>query len=173
MATLNLQNLSLPINLRGKSSKSVEAFLTEYTNLNPKQIEELTSLKRGDDSLLSVNTSISQGFLYETIYLLNYKGYEYTLEQLTAIANNYSARTDANFILETTVFEKEQLDYWKEVARFRDKIENNDVESIVQCGKCKSYNVSYVRAERQRGGDEAEITKYTCNNSGCGQSWKG
>lgn len=172
MATLNLQNLSLPINLRGKSSKSVEAFLTEYTNLNPTQIEELTSLKRGDDALLNANNSSNQGFLYETIYLLNSKGYEYTLEKLTEIANDYNARMDANFILETTLFEKEQMDYWKEVSRLRDKIENNNVDSIVQCPKCKSYNVTSVRAERQRGGDEAEITKHTCNNIGCGQSWK-
>jgi DNA-directed RNA polymerase subunit M/transcription elongation factor TFIIS len=173
MATLNLQNLNLPINLKGKSSKSVEAFLTEYTNLNPKQIEELTSLKRGDDPLLSTNSSNGQGFLYETIYLLNSKGYEYTRDQLTDIANNYKARMDANFILDTTLFTKEQVDYQKEIARLRDTIENNDVESIVQCGKCKSYNVSYVRAERQRGGDEAEITKYTCNNIACGHAWKG
>jgi DNA-directed RNA polymerase subunit M/transcription elongation factor TFIIS len=172
MATLNLQNLSLPISLKGKSFKSVEAFLTEYTNLNPTQIEELTSLKRGDDSLLNVNSSDSQGFLYETIYLLNSKGYEYTLEQLTNIANDYDTKINANFILETSLFEKEQVDYWKEISRLRDKIENSDVESIVACPKCKSYNVSYIRAERQRGGDEAEITKYTCNNIGCGHAWK-
>jgi DNA-directed RNA polymerase subunit M/transcription elongation factor TFIIS len=172
MATLNLQNLNLPINLKGKSSKSIEAFLKEYTNLDTRQIEELTSLKRGDDSLLNVSSSNGQGFLYETIYLLNSKGYEYTLEQLTNIANDYKTRMDANFILETTLFEKEQIDYQKEISRLRDKIENNDIESIVQCGKCKSYNVSYIRAERQRGGDEAEITKYTCNNIGCGHTWK-
>jgi DNA-directed RNA polymerase subunit M/transcription elongation factor TFIIS len=172
MATLNLQNLNLPINLRGRSSKSVEAFLTEYTNLNPKQIEELTSLKRGDDPLLSTNSSNGQGFLYETIYLLNSKGYEYTRDQLTDIANNYKARMDSNFILDTTLFTKEQVDYQKEIARLRDTIENNDVESIVQCAKCKSYNVSYIRAERQRGRDESDITKYTCNNIACGYSWK-
>jgi DNA-directed RNA polymerase subunit M/transcription elongation factor TFIIS len=172
MATLNLQNLNLPINLKGKSSKSVEAFLKEYTNLTSKQIEELTSLKRGDDFLLNVNSNDNQGFLYETMYLLNSKGYEYTLEHLTKIANDYSIIINANFILETSLFEKEQLDYQKEISRLRDKIENNDIESIVQCGKCKSYSVSYVRAERQRGRDEAEITKYTCNNIACGHSWK-
>lgn len=172
MATLNLQNLNLPINLKGKSSKSIEAYLKEYTNLDSTQIEELTSLKRGDDQLLSVNSSDNQGLLYETIYLINSKGYDYTFEQLNNIANDYNAKISANFILETTLFEKEQVDYQKEISRLRDKIENNDVESIVQCPKCKSYNVSYQRAERQRGGDEAEITKYTCNNISCGNSWK-
>jgi DNA-directed RNA polymerase subunit M/transcription elongation factor TFIIS len=172
MATLNLQNLSLPINLRGRSSKSVEAFLREYTKLDSTQIEELTSLKRGDDSLLSANFSDNQGLLYETIYLLNSKGYDYTFEQLEKIANDYNLKINANFILETTLFEKEQLDYQKEISRLRDKIENEDVDSIVQCNKCKSYNVSYVRAERQRGGDEAEITRYTCNNVSCGHIWK-
>jgi DNA-directed RNA polymerase subunit M/transcription elongation factor TFIIS len=172
MATLNLQNLSLPINLKGKSSKSVEAFLKEYTNLDTTQIEELTSLKRGDDILLNTNTSNSQGFLYETIYLLNSKGFDYTLEQLTNIANNYDLKIDANFVLETTLFEKEQMDYWKEVSRLRDTIENSNIDSIVQCPKCKSYSVTYVSAEKQRSGDEAEITKYTCNNIACGNSWK-
>jgi hypothetical protein len=103
MATLNLQNLNLPINLRGKSSKSIEAFLKEYTNLDTKQIEELTFLKRGDDPLLNVSSSNGQGFLYETIYLLNIKGYEYTLEKLTNIANDYKARLDSNFILENSI----------------------------------------------------------------------
>lgn len=172
MTTLNLQNINLPINLKGKSSKSVEAFLTEYTNLNPRQIDELTSLKRGDESLLNANNYNNQGLLYEVIYLLNTNGYEYTLEQLTNIANDYKITINANFILETNLFEKEQKDYWKEVSRLRDKIENSDVESIVQCPKCKSYSVSYVRAEKQRSADEAEITKYTCNNIGCGNSWK-
>lgn len=172
MATLNLQNINLPINLKGKASKSVEAFLKEYTNLNSKQIEELTSLKRGDDSLLSASSSDFQGFLYETIFLLNTKGYEYTFEKLNEIANNYDLKINANFILETTLFEKEQIDYQKEIARLRDTIENNDVESIIQCPKCKSYNVSNMRSERQRGRDEGEIIKYTCNNTSCGHVWK-
>jgi DNA-directed RNA polymerase subunit M/transcription elongation factor TFIIS len=170
MATLNLQNISLPINLRGKSSKSIEVLLAEYTNVTPKQIEELTSLKRGDVNLLNLNDSTGQGFLYETIYLLNSKGFEYSYELLTEIANNYDIKTNANFILETSIFEKEQLDYQKEISRLRDKIENADIESIEPCPKCKSYNVTYQRAERQRGGDEAEITKYSCN--ACGQNWK-
>jgi DNA-directed RNA polymerase subunit M/transcription elongation factor TFIIS len=170
MATLNLQNINLPISLRGKSSKSIEVILAEYTNITPKQIEELTSLKRGDNNLLNITDSDGQGFLYETIYLLNTKGFEYTYEKLNEIANNYNIKMNANFILETSIFEKEQLDYQKEISRLRDKIENTDVESIEPCPKCKSYSVSYQRAERQRGGDEAEITKYSCN--ACGQNWK-
>jgi hypothetical protein len=89
MTTLNLQNINLPINLRGKSSKSLEVILAEYTNVTPKQIEQLTSLKRGDSNLLNMNDSDSQGFLYETIYLLNSKGFEYTYEQLNEVFRRY------------------------------------------------------------------------------------
>jgi DNA-directed RNA polymerase subunit M/transcription elongation factor TFIIS len=126
-----------------------------------KEILSVPSYSRDETRMISYLTNI-----------LTEKGYEYTFEKLNEIANDYSIKINANFILETTLFEKEQLDYQKEISRLRDKIENEDVDSIVQCTKCKSYNVSYIRAERQRGGDEAEITKYTCNNIGCGHSWK-
>jgi DNA-directed RNA polymerase subunit M/transcription elongation factor TFIIS len=168
MATINLSNLDLPLNFRGRSSKSIEALLNERFGYTSEQIEVLTNIKRGDDSILNMESS--PDFVYEIFFLLEQAGYEETIEILKKVANDYNIKLDSHFILNTRFFDTEILEYQKEISRLRDKVDVNLADSVYSCPRCHGKNVFKQTSEKQRTADEATIFRLTCYS--CGTQWK-